>query len=232
MSRMSVNPGSRKLVVAIDGVVGAGKSATARGAARALGYRHLDTGSMYRALTLAALARGIDADEIESLATLLDEVELDLELEGGVCRVYLDGEDVTERIRDPVVARRVGDFADVPLVRRALVHRQRQLGASGGVVADGRDVGAVIFPDADLKIHMTADLEERTRRRHAELVARGVKVTAAEVKIDIEKRDLQDQERDYGAELDRREVALLDTTGLTLEAQIQRVVSMARERGG
>ena len=138
-----------------------------------------------------------------------------MELEGGVCRVYLDGEDVTERIRDPVVARRVGDFADVPLVRRALVHRQRQLGASGGVVADGRDVGAVIFPDADLKIHMTADLEERTRRRHAELVARGVKVTAAEVKIDIEKRDLQDQERDYGAELDRREVVLLDTTGLT-----------------
>lgn len=229
---MAENTGSKKLVIAIDGVVGAGKSATARGAARTLGYRHLDTGSMYRAFALAATRRDIQPNQSEALAQLLDELRLMLELERGVCRVYLDGEDVTEPIRDPAVSRRVGDYADVPLVRQALVERQRQLGAAGGVVADGRDVGAVIFPDADLKIYMTADLEERTRRRHAELVAKGEKVTPSEVRTDIEERDRQDQERDYGGEIDRREVVVLDTTGLTLEEQIERVVTLARERGG
>ena len=187
---------------------------------------------MYRALALAALRRHIDADQTGALARLLDEVEIGLELEGGVCRVYLDGEDVTEPIRDPQVARRVGDYADVPLVRQALVQRQRQLGAAGGVVADGRDVGAVIFPGADLKIFMTADLEERTRRRHAELSAKGVRVAASQVKTDIENRDRQDRERDYGAEVDHGEVVELDTTGLTLDDQIERVVALARERGG
>ena len=221
----------RPLVIAIDGVVGAGTSATARGAARALGYRHLDTGSMYRALTLAAVRRRLGADETAALERLLDEVEISMELEGGVCRVYLDGEDVTEPIRDPQVTRLVGDYADVPLVRQALVQRQRQLGAAGGVVADGRDVGAVIFPDADLKIHMTADLEERARRRHAELAAKGVRTTVAEVQADIERRDRQDRERDYGAEVDRSQVVELDTTGLSLDRQIERVVALARDRG-
>ncbi len=229
---MPANPGSKRLVIAIDGVVGAGKSATATGAARALGYRHLDTGSMYRAFALAATRRDIQPDQREALAQLLDELTLRLELESGVCRVYLDEEDVTERIRDPGVTRRVGDYADVPLVRQALVQRQRSLGTEGGVVADGRDVGAVIFPDADLKIYMTADLEERTRRRHAELVAKGADVTTSGVRADIEKRDRQDQERDYGGEVDRREVVVLDTTGLTLDGQIERVVTLARERGG
>ncbi len=229
---MAENPGSKKLVIAIDGVVGAGKSATARGAARTLGYRHLDTGSMYRAFALAATRRDINPDQHEALRGLLQEVELRLELERGVCRVYLDGEDVTERVRDPAVSRRVGDYADVALVRQALVQRQRQLGAAGGVVVDGRDVGSVIFPDADLKIYMTADLKERTRRRHAELVAKGVDVTSSGVRADIEERDRQDEERDYGGEIDRRELVVLDTTGLTLEGQIERVVALARERGG
>ena len=224
--------GSRRpLVIAIDGVVGAGKSATARGAALAIGYRHLDTGSMYRALTLAAVRQRLGADETAALERLLEEVEIGMELEGGVCRVYLDGEDVTEPIRDPQVTRLVGDYADVPLVRQALVQRQRQLGAAGGVVADGRDVGAVIFPDADLKIHMTADLEERARRRHAELAAKGVRTTVAAVQADIERRDRQDRERDYGAEVDRSQVVELDTTGLSLDRQIERVVALARDRG-
>lgn len=229
---MSVDPDSRKLVIAIDGVVGAGKSATAREAARALGYRHLDTGSMYRAFALAATRRGIQPEQVDALKQLVDELTLRLELEDGVCRIDLDGEDVTEDIRDPAVTRRVGDYADVPEVRQALVRRQRELGASGGVVADGRDVGAVIFPDADLKIHMTADLEERTRRRHTELRSKGVEIAETQVREDIVARDRQDQERDYGAEVDRREVVILDTTDLTLDAQIERVVALARERGG
>ena len=229
---MSVDPDSKKLVIAIDGVVGAGKSATARESARALGYRHLDTGSMYRAFALAATRRGIQPEQVEALKKLLDELTLRLELEGGLCRIYLDGQDVTEDIRDPAVTRRVGAYADVPEVRQALVQRQRELGASGGVVADGRDVGAVIFPNADLKIHMTADLAERTRRRHAELRSKGVEIAETQVREDIVARDRQDQERDYGAEVDRREVVILDTTDLTLDAQIERVVALARERGG
>ena len=149
---MAENPGSKKLVIAIDGVVGAGKSATARGAAQTLGYRHLDTGSMYRAFALAATRRDIQPNQSEALAQLLDELRLMLELERGVCRVYLDGEDVTEPIRDPAVSRRVGDYADVPLVRHSLVQRQRQGHDSQHGGGPGQVVG-IPRPGHHLHVH-------------------------------------------------------------------------------
>ena len=226
--------GPRGITVAIDGVVGSGKSATARAVAAALGYRHIDTGAMYRAVTLAAVDASIRADNGPGLEGLLEKMRIELvpAAEGAGGGVLLNGVDVTDEIRSPQVSRAVGAYADVTAVRRTLVALQQAMGAEGGVVADGRDVGAVIFPDADLKIHMTADLEERTRRRHTELRSKGVEIAETQVREDIVARDRQDQERDYGAEVDRREVVILDTTDLTLDAQIERVIALARERGG
>lgn len=223
--------GRRGLVVAIDGVIGAGKSTAARGVAAALGYRHLDTGAMYRAVALSALRRGIAADAAAGLARLLAQLAIDLEWEGAAGRIRVDGEDVSDAIRSPEVSRAVGSFADVPAVRRALVARQRAMGAAGGLVAEGRDVAAVVFPGADLKIRMTADLDERARRRHVEFLARGIDISRDRVRDDIRARDREDAERDYGAEADASAAVEVDTSGLTAAQVVSRIVALARARG-
>lgn len=223
--------GVRALVIAIDGVVGSGKSTTARLVAEKLGYRHLDTGAMYRTVALAAGRDGVSPDDGPALEQLLKRVEIDLLPlhKGG--SVLLNGEDVSEEIRRPEIARVVGSFADRPMVRRDLVARQQDLGQRGGVVAEGRDMGSVVFPAAELKIRMVADLEERARRRHGELSAKGSSITYEQVRADIEARDREDAERDYGATGSAAECVEIDTTGMTLEEQVDKVVSLARQRG-
>ena len=226
---MASHPGG--LIIAIDGVIGAGKSSTARGVAAALGYRHLDTGAMYRAFALAAMRRSIEARDSEGVAQLLVQLDLTIDIRDGEQRVLLDGEDVSDEIRRPEVAREVGAFADVTLVRLALIERQRSLGSRGGVVADGRDAGSVVFPDADLKVRMTADLDERARRRYRELIEKGVSTSLEQVAADIRRRDREDEARDYGARHDPAETLELDTTELTVSQQIDGIVSWARQRG-
>ena len=226
---MTPRPGG--LIVAIDGVIGAGKSSTARGVAAALAYRHLDTGAMYRAFALAAMRRGIEARDSEGVGQLLEKLDLTIAIRDGAQRVLLDGEDVSDEIRRPEVAREVGAFADVPLVRLALIERQRSLGSRGGVVADGRDAGSVVFPDADLKVRMTADLDERARRRYRELIEKGVSISLEQVAADIRRRDREDEDRDYGARHDPTETLELDTTELTETQQVENIVSWARQRG-
>ena len=219
------------LTIAIDGVVGVGKTTTARQVAAALGYRHVDTGAMYRAVTLAAMRRDIAADRAEALAGLLENLRIELEPLGEGSRVLLNGEDISAAIRHPEVTRRVGPYADAPSVRRALVAQQRKMGEEGGVVAEGRDIGSVVFPEAELKVLMVADLEERARRRHRELSEKGVNLSLAQVRSSIRARDRADKARDYGAEHNPDETIELDTTHLTLEEQVEHIVCWARERG-
>ena len=220
--------GADGLVIAIDGVVGAGKSTTARQVAHRLGYRHIDTGAMYRAVTLAAVRRDLEAQNEQALAGLLDEICIDLEPQDKGGRVLLDSEDVSAAIRRPEITRRVGAYADQPLVRRALVSRQQDMGIRGGIVADGRDAGTVIFPGADLKVLMVASLEERARRRHRELIEKGVNISLAQITADIEARDRADAERDYGARGDPGEIVPLDTTALTFDQQVEQILVWAR----
>ncbi len=219
----------RGLVIAIDGSVGTGKTTTARRVAERLGYRHLDTGAMYRAVTLAATRGGVAPEDEDELKALLATATIDLD--SGPGRVLLNGQDISEAIRQPDITRRAGAYANVPLVRHALVAQQQQLGREGGVVAEGRDTAAVVFPDAELKIALVADLDERVRRRHRELTTKGVCITLEQVRSDIQTRDRQDAERDYGGTSATDEIVAIDTTCMTLADQVDCVVSLARQRG-
>ncbi len=220
-----------RLTIAIDGVVGSGKTATARQVAAALGYRHLDTGAMYRAVALAAMRAGIAPGDTGALATLVASLRLEFGPGATGNRVSLDGNDVTDDIRLPEISRRVGAYADVPLVRRALVTRQQELGRLGGVVAEGRDVGTVVFPRAELKVLMVADLAVRARRRQAELAAKGVTIDLDVLTQDIARRDQEDAERDYGGTGRPADLVVIDTTDLTLQGQVDAIVALARARG-
>ena len=222
--------GPEGLIIAIDGVVSSGKSTTARLVAQQLGYRHIDTGAMYRAATLAAIRRDIEPQNEEALAGLLSQIRIELEPRDRGGRILLDGEDISAAIRRPDITRRVGPYADSPLVRRALVAQQQAMGTRGGVVAEGRDAGTVVFPAADLKVLMVAALDERTRRRHRELTEKGVCISLDQVEADIQTRDQTDAERDYGATHDPGEVLEFDTTHLTIEEQVAQIVTWAHQR--
>ena len=219
----------RGLVIAIDGTIGSGKTTTARRVAERLGYRHLDTGAMYRAVTVAATRRGVTPEDEDALENLLATSTIDLD--AGQGRVLLDGQDISEVIRQPDITRRAGAYASVPLVRHSLVAQQQQLGQLGGIVAEGRDMAAVVFPDAELKIALVADLDERARRRHRELTDKGVCITLEQVRSDIQTRDREDAMRDYGSASAPAEIVEIDTTDMTLEDQVDCVVALARQRG-
>ena len=219
----------RGLVIAIDGTIGSGKTTTARRVAERLGYRHLDTGAMYRAVTVAATRGEVEPEDEDALENLLATSTIDLD--SGRGRVLLDGQDISEVIRQPDITRRAGAYANVPLVRHSLVAQQQQLGQLGGVVAEGRDMAAVVFPDAELKIVLVADLDERARRRHRELTIKGVCITLEQVRSDIQTRDREDAVRDYGGTSAANEIVEIDTTDMTLEDQVDCVVALARQRG-
>lgn len=219
----------RKLVIAIDGTIGTGKTTTARQVAERLGYRHLDTGAMYRAVALAATRRGVSPEDTAALEDLLATSTLDLD--SGRGRVLLNGQDISDVIRQPAITRQASAYADVPLVRRALVAQQQRWGQGGGVVVEGRDIAAVVFPDAELKIALVADFSERARRRHRELTASGVGITLEQVRADIQTRDREDAARDYGGTSAAAEIVEIDTTRMTLAEQVECVVALARQRG-
>jgi cytidylate kinase len=183
------------VIVAIDGPAGAGKSTVARAVARRLGVAYLDTGAMYRALTWLAAERGIAPSDAGALATLARDEPIGVEPTDDGDRVSIAGMDVTDAIRDPAVAARVSEVSAHPGVREEMVAAQRAVMSSGSWVSDGRDVGSVVVPGAELKVFLTASLEERARRRHADLANRGVAMALDEVLEDVRRRDHIDSTR-------------------------------------
>lgn len=223
------------VIVTIDGPAGSGKSTTARGVADHLGFVYLDTGAMYRAVALAFHRAGASPTE-EGAAQVLPSLDLDVQYEGHDMRVLLGSEDVTPRLRSAEVGALVSPVATLRPVRTRMVKEQRRIGAEqeelhGGVVLDGRDTGTVVFPDADVKIYMVADLEERARRRLQEYKSGGEDVSLTEVREEIKDRDRRDRSRDIAPLCRADDAITYDTTDESIEEQVQFVVDRVKALG-
>lgn len=220
--------------IAIDGPAGAGKSTIGRMLAERLGYLFLDTGAMYRAVSLAALRRGISPTNEELLAELADTLPIHIEkprpgeTDGRSYTVMIGPEDATWEIRKPEVESVVSQVASHPEVRSALVRQQRRMARLGPVVMVGRDITTEVLPDADLKIYLDASLQERARRRHIELQERGSTLTYNQVESEIAHRDRQDMNREAGALRRAEDAVLVDSDGLSKEETLERIVQIAR----
>jgi cytidylate kinase len=219
--------------IAIDGPAGAGKSTVARLVARRLGYLYIDTGAMYRALTLKAQEAGVDLEDPVALGELAGRTEVCLAGEGpdGQARVFLDGREVSTAIRSPEVSRGVSLVARVPEVRTALVAMQRRLAEAGGVVMDGRDIGTVVLPQAEHKFFLTASLTERARRRSADLMAQGYAGDVTQVAEEVARRDRLDSERQVSPLRQAEDAEPIDTTALTADQVVERILARLGGRG-
>lgn len=214
------------MIITIDGPAGAGKSSAARELAKRLGFEFLDTGAMYRAVTLAALRAGLDLHDQDALARLMDGARL--EMPPG--RVLLNGEDVSDQIRTREVDLATGPVADSPVVRRRLGAMQRAIAADRRMVCEGRDQGTIVFPDAFRKFFLSADVDERVRRRRAQLAARGEAVDAASLRRAIEARDRRDAARDLAPMRPAADAVVIDGTGLTLTQVVDRMEAVVRRQ--
>ncbi|MEX0993508.1 MAG: (d)CMP kinase [Solirubrobacterales bacterium] len=218
------------MIIAIDGPAGSGKSTVARGVARRLGFTYLDSGAMYRAVTLAALEAGADTSDGEALRQIAERARIELrERDHDYVQVLLDDRDVSEQIRAPRVTGASSQVAAHAGVRKALLTKQRTLIEAGNYVVEGRDIGTVVAPDAPVKVFLTADADERARRRAAELERRGLKTQADEVKTAIEQRDRLDSTRSAAPLRAADDAVTIDTTGLIADQAIERVVGLAEQ---
>lgn len=214
--------------MAVDGPSGAGKSTAGRALAARLGYTYIDTGAMYRALALKALRAGVPVDSGEALAALAQPTRIEL-LDGGR-RVLLDGVDVSGEIRRREVSVAASRISVHPPVRREMVARQREMGQEGGVVLDGRDIGTAVFPDAEVKLYLDADPARRARRRHEELSAAGIPSDLAAIEREIRERDHADSTRTDSPLTRAPDAVYLDTTDLSPEEVVERMLVMVRAR--
>ena len=218
----------KPLIIAIDGPSGAGKGTIARTISQHLGYRHIDTGAMYRAVAWKALRDDLPLDDEARVARLAERA--DIVVEGGIASI--DGHDVTSAIRTPDIDKAASAVARLPMVRAALVARQRKLGEQGGVVMEGRDIGTVVFPGADLKIYLDASAEERARRRANDAAHTGAQAGHAAVAAAIEARDQSDKTRTASPLTVAADAVVIDTTEMAINAVVQRVMDLVAQRQG
>jgi cytidylate kinase len=236
---------SRGFILAIDGPAGSGKSTTARLCAERLGFRHLDTGAMYRAVTMKVLGmegwrdRGIKwtdraqaggAVDERALARLLRRTSVSVIWSRRGMRILLDGKDVSEAIRSTEVTGFVSEVSAIPMVRRKMVAEQRRVAAGQAIVCEGRDIGSVVFPDADLKVFLECDTEERARRRQLELRGQGARASRRAVRDNLVKRDRIDSGREVSPLRRMPDAILIDTSHLTIDEQVSVVCDLARRR--
>jgi len=216
----------KKLIIAIDGPSGVGKSTLSKVLSHELGYINLDTGAMYRCVALAALRKGVKANDHAALRQLCDEIVIDFARNKGDEQVLLNGENVSPEIRSPEISLLTAAVAACPDVREAMVARQRQLAAGGGVVLEGRDIGTVVFPHADVKFFLKASAEIRGQRRFLELQANGVAVDLARTVAEVEARDAADTSRTTSPLRQADDAVVIDTTGLEISQVLERMFSV------
>lgn len=216
--------------IAIDGPAGAGKSTIAKLAAETLNYTYVDTGAMYRAITYKSLQQELDLSDEDQLLNELMKTTIDLQPTENGQQVYLDGENVSEAIRNQEVTNHVSEVAAHARIREEMVKRQMILASSGGIIMDGRDIGTHVIPDAELKIFMSATVEERARRRFEDNVKRGMDADIEKLKEDITRRDKLDSEREASPLVQAEDALYLDTTALTIEQVVSEIVRLAKQK--
>ncbi len=214
------------MIIAIDGPAGAGKSTIAKLLAKKLGILYLDTGAMYRAVGLKAVENGVDISDEDAVKKMLDSTTVDVKICDSVQRVYLDGQDVTGRIREHRVSKAASDISAVPCVRYKMVELQREIASRCDTVLDGRDIGTFVLPNAEYKIFLTASVAERARRRYEELKAKGEDCTLESITADIEKRDYNDSHRALAPLRKADDAVEIDTTDLTIEEVADKLTAL------
>lgn len=225
---------SEKITIAIDGYSSCGKSTIAKDLAKKLNYIFIDSGAMYRAITLYALENGIISDKginEEKLKQSIDAINIEFELDhGGIPEILLNGKNVAKEIREPRVSNNVSQIAKYDFVREKLVREQRTIGKNGGIVMDGRDIGTVVFPEAELKIFVTADVNIRAERRFKELKGLGTQITLDEVRQNLTDRDLLDTTRKISPLKQAKDAIVLDNSHLDREQQLSYALDLVNKR--
>ena len=216
-------PSLKGKIVALDGPAGSGKSTTAKILAARLGYRYLDTGAMYRAITWLATQNGLKTSDGNKLSVLAHSVSIEFKTEEDVNRVFINGQEVTSEIRTPTVTKLVSEVSAHPGVRKAMVEKQREMGAEGDIVAEGRDTTTVVFPDADIKVYLDCDVKTRAQRRLIDMARMGVSTSLEEQISEIERRDKYDSERQHSPLHRAKDAYVVDTTNVTIDEQVERV---------
>jgi cytidylate kinase len=221
----------KKLTIAIDGPSGAGKSTVARSLAKRLGYNYIDTGAMYRSVAFKAKEKGIFQEDELALNQLASSLHITFATEGEQTRVFCDGEDITTAIRTPEISRLASSISSRKGVREALVQMQREMGKEGGVILEGRDIGTVVFPDADVKFYLDAQGEERVRRRYHEMVEKGVRVDFKETQEELRQRDHNDMHRDRSPLKKAEDAVFIDSTHRSVEKVVEEMVRIVKTKG-
>lgn len=225
-------PKPHKIIVAIDGYSSCGKSTLAKALAKTLHYAYLDTGAMYRAVTLFMLEEGIDYNDPAAVAEALEHIEIHFERIQGQNHTFLNGVDVEREIREMRVSEHVSPVSTISAVRRAMVAQQKAMGKRRGIVADGRDIATVVFPDAELKIFLTADTDVRTSRRHLELAAKGIDAEWDEIRRNLRERDHIDSTRADSPLRQAEDAIVIDNTLLSEAEQLEKALSLAQAQIG
>ncbi len=214
----------KKIKIAIDGPSGSGKSTIGRMLASHLGYIYIDSGAMYRALALYLHRNNIPFKDTEKIIELLPDVNIKIENRDGISLIILNGENVSSQIREPIISQGASIVSTIPEVRRFMVKLQREMGKEGGIVMDGRDIGTVVFPDAELKIYLDASIMARANRRFLELTQKGIKTSFEEVKEELEIRDKRDKNREDSPLKRAEDAVYIDTSALSIEEVFEKIL--------
>lgn len=221
---------THKIAVAVDGPAGAGKSSISKIVAKKLGYLYIDTGAMYRSVTWAVLHNHIDVNNQKAVEALLPELDLTMESSDDSCKVFIAGQDVTDFIRTPQVNNAVSIVASYKGVRQYLVERQRLMAEAGGVILDGRDIGSVVLPNAELKIYLTASVEARAMRRYLEVKGTVNEQTLEDIKDSVMQRDDMDKNRKESPLIQVEDAVLVDSSEMTFDETVEHILHLVQER--
>ena len=221
---------TKKIAIAIDGPAGAGKSSISKVVANKLGYLYIDTGAMYRGVTWAVLDSHVDVNNQKEVEALLPSLDLTLEPTASACKVYVKGQDVTDLIRQQQINENVSTIASYKGVREYLVERQQAMAAVGGVILDGRDIGSVVLPDAELKIYLTASVDARAKRRWLEVQGTSNEQPLEDIKKNVESRDEMDKNRDESPLICVEDAIIVDSSNMTFDETVEHILHLVQER--